>query len=246
MPIIAQFIRINPVRWNGRISLRVELYGCDYGKQHEMLSARFLIIFIYLESDLLHFNGSAFIKRDFMHEPIKSLKDFIRFRFKTDQANGLIMYSEGVQGDLFALNLKDNKMYLHINLGMEHVTTLKVGSLLDNDLWHDVVIHRNRHDIEFSVDRVRIKDEIQGSFSRLDLDRGFYVGGLPVRKTVIGDVSNFTGCIENLYINATNFISEAKEFIRQYEYGSKYHKTDGILFSCPVSKFIDFKRNYQP
>lgn len=30
-PIIAQWIRINPTRWQDRISLRLELYGCDYG-----------------------------------------------------------------------------------------------------------------------------------------------------------------------------------------------------------------------
>lgn len=31
-PIIAQYIRINPTRWRDRISLRVELYGCEYGE----------------------------------------------------------------------------------------------------------------------------------------------------------------------------------------------------------------------
>ena len=30
--IIAQWIRINPTRWRDRISLRLELYGCGYGK----------------------------------------------------------------------------------------------------------------------------------------------------------------------------------------------------------------------
>lgn len=32
VPIIAQWVRINPTRWQDRISLRVELYGCEYGK----------------------------------------------------------------------------------------------------------------------------------------------------------------------------------------------------------------------
>lgn len=45
-PIIAQWIRINPTRWADRISLRVELYGCEY------------------IPDVLHFDGSALIKRD--------------------------------------------------------------------------------------------------------------------------------------------------------------------------------------
>lgn len=32
VPIIAQWVRINPTRWRDRISLRVELYGCEYGE----------------------------------------------------------------------------------------------------------------------------------------------------------------------------------------------------------------------
>lgn len=31
VPIIAQWVRINPTRWRDRISLRAELYGCEYG-----------------------------------------------------------------------------------------------------------------------------------------------------------------------------------------------------------------------
>lgn len=33
VPIIAQWIRINPTRWRDRISMRVELFGCDYGNK---------------------------------------------------------------------------------------------------------------------------------------------------------------------------------------------------------------------
>ena len=31
-PIIAQYVRINPKQWNNFIALRVEFYGCQYGK----------------------------------------------------------------------------------------------------------------------------------------------------------------------------------------------------------------------
>lgn len=31
VPIIAQWVRINPTRWRDRISLRAELFGCEYG-----------------------------------------------------------------------------------------------------------------------------------------------------------------------------------------------------------------------
>lgn len=42
VPIIAQWIRINPTRWHDRISMRVELYGCEYG----LLICKYLNIII--------------------------------------------------------------------------------------------------------------------------------------------------------------------------------------------------------
>jgi hypothetical protein len=46
-PIIAQWIRVNPTRWQDRISLRLEIYGCDY------------------IPDVLHFNGTSLIRCQF-------------------------------------------------------------------------------------------------------------------------------------------------------------------------------------
>jgi len=81
------------------------------------------------------------------------------------------MYSRGTQGDYIALQLRDNRMLLNIDLGSGIMTSLSVGSLLDDNMWHDVVISRNRKDIWFSVDRVLIKGRIEGEFHRLDLNR---------------------------------------------------------------------------
>lgn len=51
------------------------------------------------------------------------------------------------------------------------MTSLSVGSLLDDNIWHDVIISRNRRDIMFSVDRVQIHSKIKGEFLRLNLNR---------------------------------------------------------------------------
>jgi contactin associated protein-like 2 len=51
------------------------------------------------------------------------------------------------------------------------VTSLSVGSLLDDNLWHDVVISRNKRDLMFSVDRVVVQGKIKGDFARLNLNR---------------------------------------------------------------------------
>lgn len=44
---------------------------------------------------------------------------------------------------------------------------------------------------------------------------------------------NYTGCIENIYLNQTNFIQELKQ---AYEIGEtfRYSKIN-TLYSCPVS-----------
>lgn len=71
-----------------------------------------------------------------------------------------------------ALQLKDNRMVLNIDLGSGIMTTLTVGSLLDDNVWHDVVISRNRRDIRFSVDRVIVEGKLKAEFNRLNLNRG--------------------------------------------------------------------------
>lgn len=106
-----------------------------------------------------------------MREPIETDRHSIRFRFKTNIADGVLMYSRGTQGDFIALQLRDNRMLLNIDLGSGIMTSLSVGSLLDDNMWHDVVIARNRRNIAFSVDRVLIKGRIKGEFHRLDLNR---------------------------------------------------------------------------
>lgn len=56
-------------------------------------------------------------------------------------------------------------------VGSGQVTSLNIGSLLDDNIWHDVVVSRNRRDILLSVDRVFVQDKIKGEFNRLNLNR---------------------------------------------------------------------------
>ncbi|XP_033223686.1 neurexin-4 isoform X3 [Belonocnema kinseyi] len=218
VPIIAQWIRINPTRWRDRISLRVELYGCEY------------------VSDVLSFNGSSILRWDLMREPIETDRHSIRFRFKTNIADGVLMYSRGTQGDFIALQLRDNRMLLNIDLGSGIMTSLSVGSLLDDNMWHDVVIARNRRNIAFSVDRVLIKGRIKGEFHRLDLNRAIYIGGVPNKQEGLVVTQNFTGCIENFYLNTTSIISDVKEIERYGDY-MRYQRINAV-YSCPDPPII--------
>ncbi|XP_017763103.1 PREDICTED: neurexin-4 isoform X1 [Eufriesea mexicana] len=218
VPIIAQWIRINPTRWRDRISLRLELYGCGY------------------VSNVLSFNGSSLLRYDLLREPIETDRHFIRFRFKTNNADGILMYSRGTQGDYIALQLRDNRMILNIDLGSGIMSSFSVGSLLDDNMWHDVLISRNRKNISFSVDRVLIKGRIKGEFHRLDLNRALYIGGVPNKQDGLVVNQNFTGCIENFYLNATSIIQDLKETEVTGE-NLRYYKVN-TLYNCPEPPII--------
>ncbi|XP_011306844.1 neurexin-4 isoform X1 [Fopius arisanus] len=213
VPIIAQFIRINPTRWKTRISMRIELYGCPY------------------VSEVAGFNGTSLIAMDLQREPIETDRHSLRFRFKTNAADGVLLYSRGTQGDFLAIQLRDNRMLLNIDLGSGMTTSFSVGSLLDDNQWHDVLISRSRRDIAFSVDRVLVKGKIKGKFHRLDLNRALYIGGVPNTQEGLAVTQNFTGCIENFYLNKTNVIRDLKD-VEEYGENTRFHRIHTI-FGCP-------------
>jgi len=231
-PIIAQWIRINPTRWADRIAMRVELYGCEY------------------ISDTLYFDGNAMLSRDLHKEQISSKRETIRFRMKTTRENGVLLYARGTQGDYLALQLVENRLLLNINLGSSRgrtsdtETSLTLGSLLDDNNFHEVHIERERRNIVLSVDRVQIRDRIRGEFNRLDLDGNLYIGGAPYVQRGLVIYDNFTGCIENLYLNHTNVIAAFKtpflykDDVQSYE---EVGKTSQDCFNDPFTIPITFR-----
>ena len=104
--------------------MRLELYGCDY------------------IPDVLHFNGKSLIRRGLSKFPVNSLRDTFRFRFKTNKENGIILYSRGSQGDYISLQLAENRLLLNMKLGGNRETSITLGSLLDDNIYHDVEISR--------------------------------------------------------------------------------------------------------
>lgn len=66
----------------------------------------------------------------------RTLQDHIAINFKTLEQDGLLLHSEGIQGDLFTLELKKGRLYLHISLGttdIEHLTFVLKGSCCNEE-----------------------------------------------------------------------------------------------------------------
>ncbi|CAB1326276.1 unnamed protein product, partial [Coregonus sp. 'balchen'] len=74
--IITRYVRFIPLEWSeeGRIGLRVEVYGCSYWE------------------DVINFEGQGVISYRFKMKKMKILKDIISLKFKTTASNGSNQY----------------------------------------------------------------------------------------------------------------------------------------------------------
>ncbi|MEQ2228644.1 Contactin-associated protein-like 2, partial [Ilyodon furcidens] len=158
--IVARFLRLIPVAWSeeGRIGLRIEVYGCSYW------------------ADVINFDGQGVISYRFKVKKMKIIKDVIALRFKTSESEGVILHGEGQQGDYITLELRKAKLLLQINLGSNQYgsilghTSVTTGSLLDDNHWHSVVIERYRRNVNFTLDGHTQHFRTNGEFDHLDLD----------------------------------------------------------------------------
>jgi len=63
--------------------------------------------------------------------------------------------------------------------------SLSMGSMLDDNSFHEVIVSREKQDVILSVDGVRVRDKIPGDFQRLNLDGKMYIGGVPIIDQVV-------------------------------------------------------------
>ncbi|TMS15063.1 Contactin-associated protein 1 [Larimichthys crocea] len=199
----AKHIRLLPLAWNtengGKIGVRLELFGCSY------------------DSYVLQYNGDDSVVYMYPGKRSRTLEDDISINFKTLEQDGLLLHSEGIQGDLFTLELKRGRLYLHISLGSSVIhkvdgrITLTAGSLLDNLHWHYVTIKRYGRQVNFTVDSQTVMGICKGDFTHLDLDTQLYVGGVIEQNLPhLPTTPNFRGCLENVFINDVNIINKAQ------------------------------------
>uniref|UniRef100_A0A670JKU6 Contactin associated protein family member 4 n=1 Tax=Podarcis muralis TaxID=64176 RepID=A0A670JKU6_PODMU len=200
--IKARFLRFVPLDWNrnGRIGMRIEVYGCAY------------------RSDVADFDGKSFLLYRFNPKSTTALKDIISLQFKTIQRDGILLHREGQNGDHITLALVNGKLSLLINIGIKckfilhtYIVNITLGSLLDDQHWHSVLIEHFNNQVNFTVDKHTHHFHAKGEFNYLDLDYELSFGGIPVPgKSGLLPWKNFHGCFENLYYNGVNIIDLAK------------------------------------
>uniref|UniRef100_A0A8B9V7A9 Contactin associated protein family member 5 n=1 Tax=Anas zonorhyncha TaxID=75864 RepID=A0A8B9V7A9_9AVES len=230
----ARFLRFVPLKWNvgGQIGLRVEVFGCSY------------------KSDIADFDGRSSLLYRFNQKLMSTFKDVVSLKFKSMQGDGVLFHGEGQRGDYITLEMQKGKLSLHINLGDSNLhstnshTSVTLGSLLDDQHWHSVLIERFNKQVNFTVDKHTQHFRTKGDSDHLDIDYELSFGGIPVPgKPGTFQRKNFHGCIENLYYNGVNIIDLAKRRKPQI------YTVGNVTFSCsepqivPIT-FVSSSRSY--
>uniref|UniRef100_A0A8C7XTA9 Contactin associated protein family member 5a n=1 Tax=Oryzias sinensis TaxID=183150 RepID=A0A8C7XTA9_9TELE len=138
----ARFLRFVPLDWNpsGWIGLRVEAFGCSY------------------KSYVADFDGRSSLLYRFYQKSISTVKDVISLRFKSHQAEGVLLHGEGQRGDYITLELHRGRLDLYLNLDDSRPrfgsrrAAVSAGSLLDDQHWHSVHIERFNKQVNLTVD----------------------------------------------------------------------------------------------
>ncbi|XP_056132902.1 contactin-associated protein-like 4 [Lampris incognitus] len=219
-PVIARYLRLIPLDWNpsGRIGLRLETYGCPY------------------TSDVVSFDGnsSLLFRLSGSPRPRQTTTETISLRFKTLRNSGILLHADGQRNHSFTLVLEKGKLHLYLQQGgslsgmtQRHVS---LGSLLDDQHWHQVKVERLSSHINLTVDRTTQRVQIPAQLSHWALHQ-LSVGAAQSHESQkpVPPNTNFHGCLENLLYNSLNLIDLAKKNNRQVA------ATGNMTFSCTES-----------
>ncbi|KAA0707578.1 Contactin-associated protein-like 5 [Triplophysa tibetana] len=221
--IRTRYLRLPPLEKSpkGEAGLRLEVYGCTY------------------KSDVADFDGRSALLYRFNQKSTSTVKDVISLRFRSHQAEGVLVHGEGQRGDFLTLEIQRGRLLLHLNLDDAKLQSsgrsalLMLGSLLDDHHWHSVQIERFNKHVNFTVDGHTQHFRSPGQEDTLEIDYELSFGGIPLPgKPGTFLHENFHGCIENLNYNGVNVIDMAKRRKPQI------YTVGNVTFSCSESASV--------
>ncbi|GJQ66007.1 putative laminin G [Trypoxylus dichotomus] len=154
----------------------------------------------------------------------------ISFKFRTNEANGLILFNGGVRpprSDLFAIEIYNGQLYVHLDLGSGSSKQRASRRRVDDGSWHEVTFRRSARDARITVDGYFTDFKTSEGSNSLELDGNLYVGGLgpPFSDTPIPPglwtavlQQGFVGCLMDIVMN--NEPVDVAGYAREQDSGS--------------------------
>ncbi|CAH1365278.1 unnamed protein product [Tenebrio molitor] len=154
----------------------------------------------------------------------------ISFKFRTNEANGLILFNGGIRPprvDLFAIEIYNGHIYVHLDLGSGHSKQRGSRRRIDDGSWHEVTFRRTARDARITVDGFHTDFKTTEGSTSLELDGNMYVGGLgppfseiPIPAGLWTAVlqQGFVGCFKDLIMN--NEAVDVASYAREQDSGS--------------------------
>ncbi|XP_006875302.1 PREDICTED: contactin-associated protein-like 4-like [Chrysochloris asiatica] len=201
-PVESRYVRFLPAAWNhdGRIGMRVELYGCTY------------------RSEVIDFDENNSLVYRISKSTMGPVKDVMSLKFKTMQSDGILFHREGRNGGHITLELVRGKLFLFISSGgglrvpLSAPTQTALGSLLDDQHWHSVLLEHCGQQMNLTMDTHVMHLQAPRDLSHVNLHPEISFGGiLAPGKSVTFQRKHFHGCLENVHFNGVDIISLAKQ-----------------------------------
>ncbi|XP_059050815.1 neurexin-1-like [Achroia grisella] len=137
----------------------------------------------------------------------------ISFKFRTNEPNGLIVFNMGAKpprADLFAVEMLNGYVYVHVDLGSGGVRVRASRRRVDDSHWHDFTMRRSGRDGRVTVDGANAEFKTPGESNQLELDGPLFVGGLgseysasrtPPAVWTAALRQGFVGCLRDLVLS---------------------------------------------
>uniref|UniRef100_A0A673GEW9 Contactin-associated protein-like 5 n=1 Tax=Sinocyclocheilus rhinocerous TaxID=307959 RepID=A0A673GEW9_9TELE len=221
--IRTQYMRLLPLEGSpkGGMGLRLEAYGCTY------------------KSDVADFDGRSALLYRFNQKSTSTVKDVISLRFRSHQAEGVLVHGEGQRGDFLTLELQKGRLILHLNLGERkrrsagRSSSVMLGSLLDDHHWHSVQIERFNKHVNFTVDGHTQHFRSPGQEDTLEID---YEGNVTFSCSESSSVAvTFLSSTGSFLMLPADHSMESLSVRLQFRTWNQ----EGLLFSIPLSRDPD-------
>lgn len=147
------------------------------------------------------------------------------------------LHSTDLQSDLFAVELLNGHIYIHVDLGSGAVKVRASRRRVDDGTWHELVLRRNGRECKVSIDSQGNDFRTPGDATQFELDSPIYLGGLGTSYSNVNSPpavwtatlkQGFIGCLRDLML--TNKPVDIAAFARQQDSGKRERKNS--LFAC--------------